>query len=393
MTQHDAFLHAIRESPDDDAPRLVFADWLEERDQPGDAQRAEFIRVQCALAGAHVAGAQHHDFVDRERQLLHEHAATWLAPLEGLANRFIFRRGFVEEVSISTQDLLQRGEVLFRQAPVRRLHLRGLTDIVRLLHTPARQRKFAELLCRISGLDLGFEYVTDDAGLALLTLPRLPRLTFLNLGRTPLTAAAARAILDSPLLDSVERLETESGSSGLWAVLESPRLAHLCDLALSNSRLGDDGVARLVALPLLAQLRALHLGHCNLSVHGVRTLGQCPAAGGLQTLGVCFNGLGPPGVRALVSSTSLACLTALNLQRTGLGDEGVTALAESRLFAQLSTCDLSLNRITDEGAYALAECSPEARPTVLDLIYNAIGPAARAALAARFGERACLFVR
>jgi uncharacterized protein (TIGR02996 family) len=28
---HEAFLQAVRENPDDDTPRLVYADWLDER--------------------------------------------------------------------------------------------------------------------------------------------------------------------------------------------------------------------------------------------------------------------------------------------------------------------------------------------------------------------------
>ncbi len=40
------FLRAICESPDDDLPRLVYADRLEEL---GECERAEFIRVQCEL--------------------------------------------------------------------------------------------------------------------------------------------------------------------------------------------------------------------------------------------------------------------------------------------------------------------------------------------------------
>jgi uncharacterized protein (TIGR02996 family) len=31
MTTHDAFLHSILEAPDDDAPRLVYADWLDDQ--------------------------------------------------------------------------------------------------------------------------------------------------------------------------------------------------------------------------------------------------------------------------------------------------------------------------------------------------------------------------
>ena len=47
MTEAEAFLAAIIANPDDDLPRLVFADWLDEHD---DSLRAEFIRGQCALA-------------------------------------------------------------------------------------------------------------------------------------------------------------------------------------------------------------------------------------------------------------------------------------------------------------------------------------------------------
>lgn len=43
---HRSFLRRIKETPEDDTPRLVFADWL---DEWGDPAWAEFIRVQCAL--------------------------------------------------------------------------------------------------------------------------------------------------------------------------------------------------------------------------------------------------------------------------------------------------------------------------------------------------------
>ena len=40
-----ALLAAIVADPDDDTPRLVFADWLDENDRPDEAA---FLRVQCA---------------------------------------------------------------------------------------------------------------------------------------------------------------------------------------------------------------------------------------------------------------------------------------------------------------------------------------------------------
>jgi len=48
MTDGDALLRAIIAQPDEDTPRLMYADWLDEQ---GEAQRAEFIRVQVALYG------------------------------------------------------------------------------------------------------------------------------------------------------------------------------------------------------------------------------------------------------------------------------------------------------------------------------------------------------
>src|SRR5438094_4748150 len=47
MSDADALLDAIFDNPDDDTPRLVYADWLQEH---GQANYAEFIRLQCAAA-------------------------------------------------------------------------------------------------------------------------------------------------------------------------------------------------------------------------------------------------------------------------------------------------------------------------------------------------------
>ena len=49
----EALMQAVLDAPDDDdAPRLVYADYLEER---GEAPRAEFIRIQCELASLPMA--------------------------------------------------------------------------------------------------------------------------------------------------------------------------------------------------------------------------------------------------------------------------------------------------------------------------------------------------
>src|SRR5947199_8367617 len=45
-THADGFLARVRELPDADEPRLIYADWLDEQGDP----RGEFIRAQVALA-------------------------------------------------------------------------------------------------------------------------------------------------------------------------------------------------------------------------------------------------------------------------------------------------------------------------------------------------------
>jgi uncharacterized protein (TIGR02996 family) len=94
MTEQDAFLRAIRDAPEDDAPRLVYADWLEEL---GDTDRAEFIRVQCELARPGVAPARRR-LAARAKKLLAAHRVRWLARLARSPLPWMFHRGFVERL-------------------------------------------------------------------------------------------------------------------------------------------------------------------------------------------------------------------------------------------------------------------------------------------------------
>jgi uncharacterized protein (TIGR02996 family) len=114
MTDADAFRRAIAAAPDDDTPRLVFADYLDEHGEP---DRAEFVRVQCELAGSSGITEVRCDALRRrERELLKAHAKDWLGDLgdwppfygemkgygwqgNNVAIFAEFRRGFVAAVS------------------------------------------------------------------------------------------------------------------------------------------------------------------------------------------------------------------------------------------------------------------------------------------------------
>src|SRR5262245_33896443 len=117
MNQRRAFLQAITEAPDDDVPRLVFADWLQDE---GDADRAEFIRVQCALARIEADDPERPRLCRREDELLAAHREEWLkADLPAWARPgAAFRRGFVAHVAAQVLVFAQRGAALFARAPV-----------------------------------------------------------------------------------------------------------------------------------------------------------------------------------------------------------------------------------------------------------------------------------
>jgi uncharacterized protein (TIGR02996 family) len=64
-----AFFRSMLDAPDDDATRLVYADWLEEN---GDAARGEFIRVQCERATLEGEAGQLHQQIARQEQIRHD---------------------------------------------------------------------------------------------------------------------------------------------------------------------------------------------------------------------------------------------------------------------------------------------------------------------------------
>jgi uncharacterized protein (TIGR02996 family) len=126
MTDEDALLAAITAAPDDDAPRLAYADWLDEH---GHADRAEFIRVQCRIARGAEWG-QHQELLRRETALLGRYRKEWLGPLRKLlpSSTGTFSRGFVEHVETEAAHYLRAAPELYRLFPLRDVAVRNVTD-------------------------------------------------------------------------------------------------------------------------------------------------------------------------------------------------------------------------------------------------------------------------
>lgn len=191
-----AFLAAIRADPKDDTARLVVADWLDEH---GEGERAEFIRVQVALAGLSepeeksIGGSLVRSRAERTKSaclecrriesddlcpfhtLSESEDAGWYGgvlvgileqsegslPAGTIVHRVAERpahlprqpeayvsRGFIGEVCCSAADWLERSEAILSAHPI---------EHVRLHDTP-------DLWCNAGGLYFHVSLADDGAG-------------------------------------------------------------------------------------------------------------------------------------------------------------------------------------------------------------------------------------
>jgi uncharacterized protein (TIGR02996 family) len=266
---HDAFLQAIIDTPDDDTPRLVYADWLDEHGEP---ERAEFIRVQVGLARLPEDDPLRQGLAAREEKLLAGNRAGWLGPLLWLPLRATFRRGFAEEIELGAATLLARGETLFRSAPVRGVRLRRGEDwLADLLRSP--------YLGRLSLLDL-YPNAVGDPGVAALA------------GCTALSGLGQLLLRGCRV-----------GPAGARALASSPTFANLTELDLAHNALGDDGVRALAASPHLGRLARLSLAHTDVGDAGVAALAASANLRRLERLDLRGNAVGRAGAAALAGMT------------------------------------------------------------------------------------------
>jgi uncharacterized protein (TIGR02996 family) len=301
-----SFLRAILANPADDARRLVFADWLEEHD---DHDRAEFIRVQCRLAGGDAEPVELPQLRERERQLLVANELRWTAPLHGLVRRARFVRGFPERITLTAEAFVTHGEALFDLAPVSHViitevgdHLPRLADVPQL--GQVRTLEFRTL----AGQDVG----------TLVRSPHLGQLTALILRYGGVDDAAAAVLADTPTLTRLTVLDLYGcslGPAGIGAIASSPRLKGLTDLVLGDWQ--DIGYAGAEALDgphvQLSGLTRLHLSFADIGDAGAEALAAAPALAGLRTLDLGYNEIGTDGAWALVDAPHLQSLTHLGL--------------------------------------------------------------------------------
>ena len=172
-------LRAVLDRPDDDPPRHAYADAIERTDPA----RAELIRRQ--LNG------------EPAEDLLREHGARWaaeFAPWE--ARDLVYRRGFVDAMSLTGRSFISLGAALFERTPLREVRLIAVNFLMEELIA-------CEHLAKLQVLNLRGNQIGDEGAECLMLCPWIGGLKRLDLEGNGLSAG------------SEDRLRGVSGRSSL----------------------------------------------------------------------------------------------------------------------------------------------------------------------------------
>jgi uncharacterized protein (TIGR02996 family) len=242
MTDREALLRAVAATPDDDTPRLIYADCLDEIGGEANVARARFIRLQIELAReTNTSWFARADRLSESARLASRHAVTWLNELPKWAADEVrrhpigaedFSRGFVEAIRVHPVTFRKQGDQLLDIAPIRKIEvsippisktismflscqlltrLRGLClhadDSGNLVSTHIQS---ARTLWAIEELDLSGCGLTDTGAILLATALDLRQLRVLRVARNRLTTTGVSALLTSSKLPNLHEIEIRS---------------------------------------------------------------------------------------------------------------------------------------------------------------------------------------
>jgi uncharacterized protein (TIGR02996 family) len=420
MSAYEGLLQAIRETPEDDTPRLVLSDWLDENGEP---ERAELIRIQCLLARLSADHDSRPELEARERGLLLLNEQAWAqlpASVEGH-----FQRGFLERVTATPLQLLRQASPVLESGHVRDLTLREANqfrELERVLAHPGI-RLLRRLTIESNRLhQAGFLGLLEPllfGHLEELTLrcpqvsrPGLRRLgaALSHLKRLVLDGRGHRyhsGTFDAHELDailprdpsSLQRLEFVGlplGVEEISLLRRCPHLPHLRHLRVTDARLNEEALRLLSAATFAGQLEHLDVSENRISgspevlLHdrsGFRSL-RCLNLRGCEfdwtpeptpylgsphleelSINLPYASAGRRGLARWLWHPALAGLHTLRLgamsryyrepESTDLTDELMAALADSHCLGRLRHLSLDAEVSTEQFARLLA--GPNAR--------------------------------
>jgi uncharacterized protein (TIGR02996 family) len=248
MDDRRALMAAIIANPEEDTPRLVLADWLQEHGNKHDQARAEFIRLQIQLANTK-PGKARDELSAAADKLESKHRKAWLKPLADVDPKFApadyihFQRGLLSYLWLDCGDVLLKKWRTALPEAVAAVGVEELcshsatTRVAEYVRSPVFRRvartqypgandKMLEALAtapdcaHLSGINFQ-EVELTDAGLTAFAqttgTSRLRSVTISTVGgltnkKAKFTAAGIGALLNSDRLPRLEFLELETAS-------------------------------------------------------------------------------------------------------------------------------------------------------------------------------------
>jgi uncharacterized protein (TIGR02996 family) len=192
MNEEERLLVAIAADPEDDAPRLAYAEYF----RASDPERATFIEKQIEKTRSRRATRS---FAPSSRPDA-KREAEWTRTLAKYATSWTFDRGFVAAISIDPNLFLEYGEWLFVVAPIRKVSFVTPEDD----RFPMKELAGSPLLARLDAIGLSkagwnAPEPTDDDFLALAASPHLQRLLWLSADKKRLPMSVYEAFAAAPL--------------------------------------------------------------------------------------------------------------------------------------------------------------------------------------------------
>ena len=328
----EAFLELITANVDDDASRLVFADWLYEQ---GESERAEFIRVQVELAGLPPWDAARVGLQIREQQLLEEHSEAWLSEMPAIPGvRWEgFRRGIVAKVAFADFEAFRTSAHACRAiAPIESVRVGW-----------PRRRESAE------------------------DFPQIAELRELTLASRPFGSAAKR-LANSPQLSTLRVVKTLGLEiNDLGQLASSPHLRNLQTLCLASNGVGTAGVVTLTEAANFSKLKSLDLtgpGYYEayyddplIDLAGMEALAAWNGLKSIESLSLSGSDVRSTGLRRLLQSPNAVGLKSLSLRSGRLDGPAMAEFSDAHKKLKLEALDVRENILTGSGAQHLAGAS------------------------------------
>jgi uncharacterized protein (TIGR02996 family) len=325
----DALLRAICENPREDTPRLAYADCLEEY---GEAERAEFIRTDVAMALRDEWEPERLRWEIVRRK--HPFALAW-------ANYGLFGKGRMLGLDWYGSPYLRRGLPwairvddlgVFRECAANIFAEHPLEHMAFRTSLPQLNRLVAEpWFPRVQSLEWSAGRYSEQVLMPLLKAENTG-LMGLALSAMAIMPRGLEAVLRSHLFRRFTQFSlTGTGQQVVGATLQS--LGHieasdkLRSLTIRGDSLNRD--IQPLACRLPQSLRMLDISGAHINSAGAREFAGVKATSSLRMLTIANNPLGNDGGTALFTSPHLANLKVLDMRYCQVGDDALRALLEN----------------------------------------------------------------